>query len=284
MPNIPAIPDTMIAEHIAWHNRPGNPSNGGRAIDPFPPVGRRPALGSGEEFLVWHEGFVARFRDWVAAEPAGTAPAPDTIRPWTAVPQMLKMSMSGWNADFADQEQLLGDMSNFASLDELGRSLEWSIHGFLHGAASSMWQEPVLLGFESPRSTYFWQLHGLIDHWRQAWVDNSQPRQPEARPQFALLEIGADPVPAEIGAPGEIDRYQFRVTTPGRLTVETTGASDTVLYVAGPDNPQRLYGVNDDGGENFNARVATDFSPGTYFVYVVFYDQSRTGDYALSVA
>lgn len=60
----------MIDEHIAWHSRPGNPSAGGRRIDPFPPFGRRPALGSGEEFLLWHEGFVQRFLQWVNGLPA----------------------------------------------------------------------------------------------------------------------------------------------------------------------------------------------------------------------
>ncbi|TDJ00723.1 MAG: hypothetical protein E2O76_04565 [Caldithrix sp.] len=54
-------------------------------------------------------------------------------------------------------------MSNFGSLDELGRFLEWSLHGFLHNAAAGMWNEQILLSFQSPRSTYFWQLHGLID-------------------------------------------------------------------------------------------------------------------------
>ena len=68
------------------------------------------------------------------------------------------------------------------------------------------------------------------------------------------------------------------------LVVETTGPSDTVLYIAGPNNPRRLHGSNDDGGQNFNARVDTQFIPGTYFVYVVFYDRSETGNYAISVS
>jgi hypothetical protein len=34
-----------------------------------------------------------------------------------------------------------------------------------------MFQEPILMSLESPRSTYFWQLHGLIDHWRAQFED-----------------------------------------------------------------------------------------------------------------
>jgi len=85
----------MIDEHIAWHSRPGNPSAGGRRIDPFPPFGRRPALGSGEEFLLWHEGFVQRFLQWVNGLPANQQPLANTLSPWRAIPQMLKMSMLG---------------------------------------------------------------------------------------------------------------------------------------------------------------------------------------------
>ena len=81
------------------------------------------------------------------------------------------MSMVGWNATRAQQELQLNDISNFPTLDSLGRFLEWGLHGWLHQASAQMWNEPVLLTFESPRSTYFWQLHGLIDHWRQSWIN-----------------------------------------------------------------------------------------------------------------
>lgn len=281
MPNINNIPQPMIDEHVAWHSRPGNSSVGGRRINPFPPFGRRPALGSGEEFLVWHSGYIDRFRQWVDGLPANLRPSVNAISPWLAIPQMLKMSMLGWNVRLADEEQLLSDMSNFVSLDELGRFLEWSLHGFLHNAASGMWNESTLLSFESPRSTYFWQLHGLIDHWRQQWVDNQQPAP---NPIFTPLQIDASATQAAIGSPGEIDRYLFNVTSASQLVVETMGPSDTVLNIAGPDNPQRLHSSNDDGGQNFNARIDTQFIPGTYFVYVVFYDRSQTGNYTISVS
>lgn len=281
MPTINKIPQVMIDEHIAWHDRPGNPSAGGRRINPFPPFGRRPALGSGEEFLAWHQGFVQRFHQWVSTLPAGERPAQNTIAPWTAIPQPLKMSMLGWSVTLADEEQLLDNMSNFASLDELGRFLEWSMHGFLHHASSQMWNETALMSFESPRSSYFWQLHGLVDHWRQQWIDQQQPQQ---APLFTILQIDAAKTSETIGAPGEIDRYQFTIATTRELTIETTGPSDTVLYIAGPDNPQRSHSSNDDGGENFNARVKASFSPGTYQVYVEFYDRSAMGNYGISIS
>ncbi len=85
-------------------------------------------------------------------------------------------------------------------------------------------------------------------------------------------------------APGEVDRYLFSVIAPSNLVIETTGPSDTVLYIAGPGNPQRLYSSNDDGGDRFNARIQTQFTPGVYYAYIVFYDRSQTGNYAISVS
>lgn len=279
MATINNIPTAILDEHVAWHSRPGNPDAGGRRINPFPLIGRRPALGSGEEFLVWHKGFVQRFHQWVNSLPTNQQPSANDIAPWHAIPQMLKMSMLGWNVDLADEEQTLNDMSNFDSLDDLGIFLEWSLHGFLHNAASNMWDEPILLTYESPRSTYFWQLHGLIDYWRQQLIDKEDPTSP-----FSSLQIDGEEVQVSIGAPGEFDRYVFLNDTVRELVIETTGPSDTIIYIAGPDNPQSLHSSNDDGGQNFNARVREQFNPGSYYIYVVFYDRSQTGEYAISVS
>lgn len=122
----------------------------------------------------------------------------------------------------------------------------------------------------------------LSTNLRQQWVDDNQ--QPAPNPLFAPLQIDASATQAAIGSSGEVDRYLFNVASANRLVVETTAPSDTVMYIAGPNNPRRLHSSNDDGGQNFNARVDTQFIPGTYFVYVVFYDRSETGNYAISVS
>jgi len=186
MSAIQNIDRAMIDEHVAWHSKAGNPAQGGRVINPWPPGGGGPAAGSGEEFLVWHQGYLQRFRDWVALAPA-ERPDPDSIRAWTEIPMMLKMGMVGWNQQYAQDEARLQDMTSFATLDELGRFLEWGLHGWLHRAAASMWNEPVLTTYESPRSTYFWQLHGLIDHWRQQWIDAH--RRPQIPQRDDLLQL-----------------------------------------------------------------------------------------------
>ena len=170
MPDIPNIPQAMITEHEHWHMQPGNPGLGGRRINPWPSTGGGPASGSGAEFLEWHAGYIQRFMSWVNSQPPGAQPNKASIEPWTAIPTGFKMGMLGWSQNYADQERRLQDMSNFGTRDELGRFIEWGLHGFLHYAAANMFNEPVLMSYASPRSTYFWQLHGLIEHWHQQWV------------------------------------------------------------------------------------------------------------------
>lgn len=167
MPTINNFPEDVITEHVNWHT--AAPGNGGRIISTLSP-------GSGEEFLVWHKGFIERFRVWVDSLATNRKPDAAAIAPWTEIPATLKMSMFFWNTARAAQEQQLQDMDNFSSLDDLGKFLEDGLHGWLHFAAANHFSEPTLMQFESPRSTYFWQLHGLIDHWRAQFVENGNRR------------------------------------------------------------------------------------------------------------
>lgn len=171
MSRIQNIPENMIEKHVNWHTRPGDSDNGGRSIDPWLSGSIDPTPGSGEEFLVWHHGYIQRFYEWVETLPVTERPDEAEIAAWKDIPVGLKMGMVGWNQQRARDVALLRDMSNFATIDDLGRFLEWGLHGWLHGASASMWNEPVLRSYESPKSTYFWQLHGLIDYWRQQWVE-----------------------------------------------------------------------------------------------------------------
>lgn len=171
-------------------------------------------------------------------------------------------------------------MNNFETLDELGRLLEWSLHGHLHSAASQVWGDTILMSFRSPKSTFFWQLHGLIDHWRKSFVDRDTPTESP----FTALTIDGTETSAQIGEPFEIDRYQFHIVSTTDLTIETTDPSDTVLYISEVDNPNNLLVVNDDGGQDFNSRISRSFSAGTYYCYVVFYDRGDTGNYGISVS
>ena len=82
---------------------------------------------------------------------------------------------------------------------------------------------------------------------------------------------------------GEVDRYGFSAGAAGNYTIETLGATDTVLYLAGPDNPLTLVAVNDDSGADWNARIARQLPAGAYFLYVTQYSAAGTGAYEIRV-
>jgi len=147
----------MVQEHLHWHHHVHHTED-------------KPS----EAFLVLHQGFIARFHTWVGTLAESERPDADSISAWHAVPEVLKETALGWSKRRADAEHRLSvDIGSFDSLEELGEFIESSLHGWLHGASAEYWNEPVMATFQSPRSTFFWQLHGLIDHWRQRWVDQN---------------------------------------------------------------------------------------------------------------
>lgn len=177
MPTIPNYPQNLMDEHMNWHMNPGNPAAGGRAINPWPPGATEAAPGSGEEFITWHRGYITKFHAWYDTQAFAD---PAAVTPWHSVPSDLKMSSTGWPGAgnrFANAEnRLTTDLGSFATADDLGRFIEWNIHGWLHGAASAVHGEPQLGTFMSPESTYFWQLHGLVDYWWSQWQSRPLPK------------------------------------------------------------------------------------------------------------
>jgi hypothetical protein len=54
----------------------------------------------------------------------------------------------------------------FANEDEFGALVESTIHNWIHGAASTKYNEPALGPIHtSPSSTFFFQIHGMVDLW-----------------------------------------------------------------------------------------------------------------------
>ncbi len=112
-----------------------------------------------------------------------------------------------------------------------------------------------------------------------------QPDVPAPDPQQSGIEIPPDGSlqGGAIGTPGEVDLYRFTVSSFSQYTIETTGDSDTFLTLYGPNDSSREIALNDDGGENFNGRIAMNLGTGTYFVRVRLFNSSATGDYSIRV-
>ena len=87
----------------------------------------------------------------------------------------------------------------------------------------------------------------------------------------------------EIAAAGEEDVFSFTVDRPGRHVVETSGSTDVVMVLFGPDNKNLKIAEDDDAGEGSNARIAADLGPGDYFVAVRHYNPAARGAYRIIV-
>ena len=146
---IPNFPQNFLREHATWHREMGM-SRGARS-------------GDGVEFLEFHRDFMRRSLNWYDAQRLN----PKLVEPWTAIPLEIKSNPS-WSRRFQDAEnRITRNLASFNSADELGRFLlSTSIHDAVHVIGSEVFDEDdfgvIAL---APRSTLFYNWHGLIDNW-----------------------------------------------------------------------------------------------------------------------
>ena len=81
---------------------------------------------------------------------------------------------------------------------------------------------------------------------------------------------------------GDRDWFRFELPGAGRLTVQTTGRTDTFgrLFRGRSSTPE---GEDDDGGSGNNFRITADARAGTWYVEVRGFDYNSTGAYTLRV-
>ncbi|MDE0245838.1 MAG: hypothetical protein OXM59_10915 [Gammaproteobacteria bacterium] len=133
----------------------------------------------GARFLTWHSEFILRFHELLKTVTDDQQPDRAAITAWTAVPDELKRDIEflsqtvKWDADWEQLEmKLQTDIGSFQSLDDLAREVN-GLHGFLHLAVAHVHQEPHITDINNaPRSTYFWQIHGLVELWHLNWRRN----------------------------------------------------------------------------------------------------------------
>lgn len=95
--------------------------------------------------------------------------------------------------------------------------------------------------------------------------------------------VGPDSTtPGTLEQRGDVDYFRVDVTQAGRLTVGTTGATDTVGYLQNQEG--RHLAGNDDAGPEGNFEIVREVEPGTYYVAVVGGEgRTATGAYTLHV-
>ncbi len=120
---------------------------------------------------------------------------------------------------------------------------------------------------------------------------SSEPFAPDVAPLTPPVDTHADTprtatrvsstssTPGQIGPAHDVDYFRVRVPQAGTLTVETTGAMDTVgtLWRGSEEIT-----TDDDGGDGYNFRLVAPVAAGTYVVAVRGYGAS-TGQYTLAV-
>ena len=120
---------------------------------------------------------------------------------------------------------------------------------------------------------------------------SSEPFAPDVAPLTPPVDTHADTprtatrvsstsaTPGQIGPASDVDYFQVRVPQAGTLTVETTGALDTVgtLWRGSEEIT-----TDDDGGAGYNFRLVAPVAAGTYVVAVRGYG-AATGQYTLAV-
>jgi len=88
---------------------------------------------------------------------------------------------------------------------------------------------------------------------------------------------------AEIGEAGEEDLYRFVVENRGRHTISTTGSTDVVMALFGPNSETNLLAEDDDSGAGRNSLITATLEPGVYFVQIRHYSGAGTGAYRILV-
>lgn len=97
------------------------------------------------------------------------------------------------------------------------------------------------------------------------------------------LSVGGAPVEGSIGADGEVDLYRFSIDAPARYVLATSGPTDVVMSLHGPDSDATLIGVDDDSGLGLNAHIERELTPGRYLVQVRHYHPMGSGPYQLKL-
>ncbi|MCK5562366.1 MAG: peptidase [Thermoplasmata archaeon] len=100
-----------------------------------------------------------------------------------------------------------------------------------------------------------------------------------------IIVSDMSPTEASIGNPREEDLFKFTVAVEGRHIVETSGETDIVMKLFGPNSQTSLIAEDDDGGVGLNSKIVADLIPGEYFVQIRHYNSNEgTGTYNIRVS
>ena len=122
------------------------------------------------------------------------------------------------------------------------------------GPAGHRLDDPITILGHPPRTPA-----DLLDHTQLGYTFDDDPL-----PGGTLVDltVGAPARAAGIGARGEVDLYRFVAAAAGQYVVETSGQTDVVMTLLGPNDPATMITEDDDSGDDRNARIISMLSAG----------------------
>ena len=192
---------------------------------------------------------------------------PEAGIPWNtdAVYEYFMGPPNNWTKEDVDNNLLnkyAKDMTNFSQYDKAS---------IMHYPIS---KDLTLGGFEVG-----WNTEASATD--KEFMSSMYPQQ--QGPGARTLTIGGPAVEENIGTHGEEDLFKFVVSQLGLYKIETSGATDVVMALVGPDTMTSLVAEDDDSGRAYNAKIVRQLQPGTYHVRIRHYRPEGMGKYKISV-
>ena len=157
MPEIVDLPERFLTRHEEWHLA-------NHHID-------RPGYGVG--LLDFHRDLIADVLKWMHDTGRDTS----SVQPWPAIPADLAAHHT-FNAKRSQAVRRITQRPyTFRDLDDFGLFLTSedrsdNLHLWFHDVTRTAFNDPLVREFTTaPRSTYFYNFHGLIQNWRLAAED-----------------------------------------------------------------------------------------------------------------
>ena len=99
------------------------------------------------------------------------------------------------------------------------------------------------------------KLNSELSELDKSFIASQYPQEP--KPGVELV-VGAPAIAAAIGQPGEEDLYHFTVAAAGSYKMETTGGTDMVMGLFGPNDLALSLASDDDSGPGLNSQLLQD--------------------------
>jgi hypothetical protein len=106
---------------------------------------------------------------------------------------------------------------------------------------------------------------------------------PQGSPGTFELAVGAPPHEADLSIGAEVDTYAFDVPVAASHIMTTTGKTDVVMTLHGPNDAGAMLAWDDDRGVGANARIVRKLQPGKYWLSVRHKEPTGKGSYTIAV-